>query len=271
MPLPNGTFIGCVQGEKIYGTWKPPGNADQRALHGAVRAIKIIPYTNNPLNMSKLAGKLIEVTGRFDQRNDAIISPSNISIIGNCSGASFTGCVVESELLVRKTTLGQITIEPGSWDQIYATELMYGKEKIDIAPFEGKFIRVTATGMEGSRRVESVTVSPSPGIETAGACDPKTGLLAFRASQLYEGKAEGYMQKKDWQGALSHMDKSITLAPDNCWKYKKRKDIYLALDNVENAVIDLQHFTETLCATPADREELRRLRSRPGVPGEIQR
>lgn len=267
-PAPHGTLIGCVQGERIFGTWKPAGNADQRTLHGWVRVIKIIPCANKPLNMSELAGKLIEVTGSIDLRINAMVCPTSISVVGNCPTASFTGCVVDFTVLVTRTTLGLITIEPGSWDQIYAAELMADKKKIDVAPFEGKLIRITATGMEGSSSVESVTVSPSPGIETVGACDPKTGLLALRASQLYEGKVQGYMQKKDWQRALSYMDKSIALAPNNCWKYKKRKDIYLALGNVENAVKDLQHFTETLCATSADREELGRLRSQPGVPGD---
>jgi tetratricopeptide (TPR) repeat protein len=180
------------------------------------------------------------------------------------------GCVIDSTVLVTKTTLGPITIEPGSWDQIYAAELMYNKKKIDVAPFEGKLIRITAIDMEGRSGIESVTASPSTGIEAAGACDPKTGLLALRASQLYEGTAQAYVQKKDWQRALTYMDKSVTLAPNNCWKYKKRKDIYLALGNVENAIKDLQHFTETLCATTADREELSRLRSQQAIPGRTQ-
>jgi hypothetical protein len=267
-PVPRGTFIGCVQGEKIYGTWKPAGNPDQKTLQGAVRATRVIPCANKPLNMSELAGKLIEVAGTLDARINAMVCPASISVVGNCPGASFTGCVVDSTMLVTRTTLGPITIEPGSWDHIYAAELIYDKKKIDVAPFEGKLIRIAAAGMEGSSSVESVTVSSSPGIETVGACEPKTGLLALRASQLYEGKAQGYMQKKDWQRALPYMDKAITLAPNNCWKYKKRKDIYLALGDVENAVKDLQHFTETLCATSADREELRRLRSQSGAPGD---
>ena len=263
------TFIGCVSGEQIFGTWKSPGNADQKALHGTVRAIKIVPNTNNPMNMSKLAGKLIEVTGRFDGRHNAIIFASNISVIGNCPGASFTGCVVDAAVLVTRTTLGPITIVPESWEQIYAAEVKYDKKTIDVAPFEGKLIRIIATGMEGSNRVESITASPAAGIETAGACDPMTGLLAIRASHLYTDKADWYMQKKDWQRALSYIDKSITLAPNNCWAYKKRKDIYLALGNAENAVKDLQYFAETSCATSADREELRRLRSHSDVPGDI--
>jgi hypothetical protein len=269
-PAPHGTFIGCVQGENIYGTWKPAGNADQRTLRGTVRATKIIPCTNKPLNMSELAGKLIEVTGSVNLKINAMVCPTSISVVGNCPEASFMGCVVDSTVLVTRTTLGSITVEPGSWDQIYATELLYDKKRVDVASFEGKLIRITATSMEGSSGVESVTTSPSTGIEAAGVCEPKTGLLALRASQLYEGKAQGYMQKKDWQRALSYMDKSVTLAPNNCWKYKKRKDIYLALGNVENAIKDLQHFTETLCATSADREELSRLQSQQTVPAHAQ-
>jgi tetratricopeptide (TPR) repeat protein len=220
--------------------------------------------------MSELAGKLIEVTGAIDLKINAMVCPTSIAVVGSCPDASLMGCVIDSTVLVTRTTLGPITIEPDSWDQIYAAELMYDKKKIDVAPFEGKLIRITATGIAGSRGVESVTASPSTGIEAAGACDPKTGLLALRASQLYEGKAQEYMQKKDWQRALSYMDKSVTLAPNNCWKYKKRKDIHLALGNVENAVKDLQHFTETLCATSADREELSRLRSQQAIPGRTQ-
>jgi hypothetical protein len=218
--------------------------------------------------MAELTGKVIEATGSVDPRINAMVCPSSIFVVGNCPAASLTGCVVDSTVLVTGTTLGPITIEPGFWDQIYAADLMYEKNKIDVAPFEGKLIRIIATGIEGSSGIESVTVPPSPGIETAGACDFKTGLLALRASRLYEGKAQECAQKKDWQGALSYMDKSIALAPNNCWKYKKRKDIYLALGNMENAIKDLQHFTGTLCATSADREELKRLGSQPGAPGD---
>ena len=145
----------------------------------------------------------------------------------------------------------------------------------------GAVVYIAAEGVTGLyRRIQAWTHARNleppdrirfvPGIEAAGACDPKTGLLALRTSQLYEGKAQEYMQKKDWQRALSYMDKSVTLAPNNCWKYKKRKDIHLALGNVENAVKDLQHFTETLCATSADREELSRLRSQQAIPGRTQ-
>jgi hypothetical protein len=263
-PAPHGTFIGCVQGENIYGTWKPAGNTNSKALRGAVTAIRIVPCANKPLNMAEFAGKLIEVTGTIDLRISAMVCPADISVAGACPAVSLNGCVVDSTVLVTKTTLGPITIEPEAWDQIYATELMYEKKKIDVASFEGKLVRITGTGIDGKARIESVTVSPSPGIETIGSCESKTGLLALRASQVYEGKAREYTQKKDWQKALSYMDKSVALAPNNCWKYKTRKDIYLALGNRENAMKDLQHFTETLCANPADREELRRLRSQSG-------
>jgi tetratricopeptide (TPR) repeat protein len=215
--------------------------------------------------VAEWAGKLIEVTGAVDLRINAIVCPAEISVAGTCPAVSLNGCVVDSTVLITKTTLGPITIEPETWDQIYATELMHDKKKIDPASFEGKLVRITSAGIDGSAGVESVTVSSSPGIETIGACESKTGLLALRASQVYEGKARDYMQKKDWQKALSCMDKSIALAPNNCWKYKTRKNIYLAVGNTENAIKDLQHFAETLCATPADREELRRLRAQSGV------
>jgi tetratricopeptide (TPR) repeat protein len=242
------TFIGCVSGEQVFGTWKSPGNTDQKALrHGTVSAIRIIT-NNNPMNMSKLAGKLVKVTGRFDGKHSAIRFASNISIIGNCPEVSFTGCVVDTTLLVTKTTLGPITIAPESWEQIYAAEVKYDKKIIDIARFEGKLVRIIATGMQGGNRVESVTASTASDIETVGDCDLKTGLLVVRASQWYEDKADWYTQKKDWQRALSYIDKSITLTPNNCWGYKKRRDIYLALGNVENAEKDLQHLTGTRCA-----------------------
>lgn len=241
------TFIGCVSGEQVFGTWKSPKNANQRAFHGTVSAIRIIT-NSNPMNMSRFAGKLVEVTGRFDGKHSAIIFASNIYVIGNCPEVSFTGCVVDAAVLVTKTTLGPITIAPESWEQIYTTEVKYDKKTIDIAHFEGKLVRIIATGMKGGNRVESVTTSTTSGIETVGDCDLKTGLLAVRASQWYEDKADRYMQEKDWQRALSYIDKSITLTPNNCWGYKKRRDIYLALGNVENAEKDLQHLTGTRCA-----------------------
>ena len=255
-----------MSGEQIFGTWKLQGNADQKELHGIARAIKIVPNSNNPMNMSKLAGKLIEVTGRYDGRVNTIISSSNITVIGSCLGVSFTGCFVDGSLLVTQTTIGTISIVPKSWDQIYAADVKYDKKTIDVAPFEGNLIRIMATGMEGSDRIESITASPAPGIETVGTCDPMTGILAIRASQLYTDKADWYIQKKDWQKALLYIEKSIALTPKRCWAYKKRKDIYLALGNVENAIKDLQYFIETPCATSADREEIKRLRSHPEMP-----